>query len=648
MALHIKEWPTTLACVLHKAAWLCWLRRRIFLLPLLLCLGTSAGAASLIQERAWFEDDTGMLSWEQVKNETFTPFTGLLGKGFGTAPIWIRILVDPQSQEPAGDPQERLVLRIMPAHLDEIELFDPLGTSVSPRRTGDQFAWSDDEYPSRYFNFVILRGHEQRYVWLRLTSTRSRMIDVDVMSEEHIRRSDSKHELLSAAYFGALVLFVGWALNVYLNAPDKLLAFFVAKQISALFYAVFGLGYARVILDGWALPTTIDHLSNLMMLSYVFFGIVSQLKFAEALKPPAWTLRFFWGGILLFPVELILLALDRPMAAVALCASSVLYTAILGVVITLWARSSVFSMSGGNAEFPAKPLLVGAHVLILAAVITGVLPAVGWVVLPSVAIYLPMAHALIAGGFLMWILQVRSHRLLKRQAQTEAQLQSLQTTVSIERRYREEQQQLLAMLAHELKTPLLAIGMMMDRLRTAPDGTQRIKQALGEMNVIVNRCVQAGRMWDKPLVLHRTSCDALKLLKQIAGSHHSDVEIRCNGQPGLILDTDEQVLRMLLSNLMENACRYGDPAQGVDVSCETKVMGGRDGILFVFSNAEGPAGRPDPERVFSKYYRAPHARRQTGSGLGLYLVAGFAEQLGGSVRYVPDSTSIRFELWVPL
>jgi signal transduction histidine kinase len=61
----------------------------------------------------------------------------------------------------------------------------------------------------------------------------------------------------------------------------------------------------------------------------------------------------------------------------------------------------------------------------------------------------------------------------------------------------------------------------------------------------------------------------------------------------------------------------------------------------------GAAGLPDRQRLFSKYYRAPHAKRQAGTGLGLYLVRSLAHTLGGRIEYEPEGDSVRFVLSLP-
>ena len=65
-------------------------------------------------------------------------------------------------------------------------------------------------------------------------------------------------------------------------------------------------------------------------------------------------------------------------------------------------------------------------------------------------------------------------------------------------------------------------------------------------------------------------------------------------------------------------------------------------------NRVGEVGFPDSQRVFEKYYRAPHAHSRTGSGLGLYLVKQLVESLGGKVGYRALPDSVVFLLTLPV
>ena len=109
--------------------------------------------------------------------------------------------------------------------------------------------------------------------------------------------------------------------------------------------------------------------------------------------------------------------------------------------------------------------------------------------------------------------------------------------------------------------------------------------------------------------------------------------------------SDPQLLETVLRNLVDNAVKYSPPDTAVHLDLQAA---GGDGVQLTVRNTVGPAGKPDPAKVFTKYYRHAQARRWTGSGLGLYLVNGLVQTLGGRLRYVDEGLGIAFALWLPL
>ena len=89
---------------------------------------------------------------------------------------------------------------------------------------------------------------------------------------------------------------------------------------------------------------------------------------------------------------------------------------------------------------------------------------------------------------------------------------------------------------------------------------------------------------------------------------------------------ERQKLLSLLTNLVDNAVRYGPAGGRVDIALR------RDGAGAVFSVSDEGPGIPPAlrERVFESYYRVPGAGG-AGSGLGLAIAKEIAQAHGARI-----------------
>jgi signal transduction histidine kinase len=93
---------------------------------------------------------------------------------------------------------------------------------------------------------------------------------------------------------------------------------------------------------------------------------------------------------------------------------------------------------------------------------------------------------------------------------------------------------------------------------------------------------------------------------------------------------DEIFIDEVITNLLENAIRHAPPVAPIQVSAVAQT----DGTVRLRVEDGGP-GVPAAalEHIFDKFYRVPTTtdRAQRGSGLGLAVVRGFVEAMGGHV-----------------
>jgi two-component system sensor histidine kinase MprB len=136
----------------------------------------------------------------------------------------------------------------------------------------------------------------------------------------------------------------------------------------------------------------------------------------------------------------------------------------------------------------------------------------------------------------------------------------------------------------------------------------------------------------QPVHLDQVTEDALDRARRL----WPDVEFCAEVQPSVV-SGDPSLLGRAVSNLLENAAKYGDGGVSVEVS---------DGVVRVRDRGPGFAEQDLPH-VFDRFYRAAGARGMPGSGLGLAIVRQVAEAHGGHAvaENAPDGGAlVRLEL----
>jgi len=138
-----------------------------------------------------------------------------------------------------------------------------------------------------------------------------------------------------------------------------------------------------------------------------------------------------------------------------------------------------------------------------------------------------------------------------------------------------------------------------------------------------------------------------KLLSELRSDSLETDRLFITTEPLPELNTDPQLLRIILGNLIGNAIKYSPPESAIDICAEPSRHSGKPGVRVTVQNQPDTAGVPDPEQIFDKYYRSSGAHSKTGSGLGLYLVHSITELLGGQIGYDVVREKVRFTLWIP-
>ena len=216
-----------------------------------------------------------------------------------------------------------------------------------------------------------------------------------------------------------------------------------------------------------------------------------------------------------------------------------------------------------------------------------------------------------------------------------------------ERERREEQERFLAMLTHELKTPVGVARISLDAMKISGRNAERIERALGNINAIIERCRVTWELEHQKLQPKFEACDLVEIARQYADNCAQPNRVKVLESNLPVVTSDSLLLGIVMSNLLDNALKYSPADSDVTVTPRRRTEDGQGGVEVVVANLPAAAGLPDPEHAFEKYFRGRNAQGKSGSGLGLYLARGIIELLDGRLEYLPNSQRVEFSLWLP-
>lgn len=602
-------------------------------------------AQDLVVQRAWLEDTSEQMDWEAVQKAAMQPLEGVINRGFSSAPLWLRIRIDPARGSHLGAADETLVLRIRPAYLDRIEVFDSL-TGGQIGILGDRQHPSLESMQGLDFLLPIARGTEARYLWLKLSSSSTRQIYAEVLSLEELSRSQLRQSMLVSLYLGISLILLIWGWVAGRLQHEKVLSYFGLMQLGSVLFGLSSLGVLHLLWPHWLEADWLDAAGSGFVIFAVVTGIWFHLTFLRIFQPAPWAMSMLWALFVmaLFNLTLLILGNVRPALQnnVMLAAAASLVTFVASLSTNVWKLTQAEAAGLARPGF-SKFWLIGLYSVLLVLLLITTTTSLGWFKANDWAMYASQIQGMMTSLLLLMLLQYRAYALNQQRQQALLALESSRLQIQHEQAAREEQEKLLMMLAHEIKTPLATMHM---RLDPEGQGSAAIRAAMRDMNEVIERCTQAQRLGDGKLVVNLQDFDLVELVcNSVASAIHPE-RIKLNVLATLRVFADPQLMFICVNNLLENACKYAPSEAHIDLEC---ILLPKQGLARLrISNPPGKAGWPDADKLFEKYYRAPKAQRVSGTGLGLYLVRNLIHLQGGEVHYLPEEGQICFALDIPL
>lgn len=204
----------------------------------------------------------------------------------------------------------------------------------------------------------------------------------------------------------------------------------------------------------------------------------------------------------------------------------------------------------------------------------------------------------------------------------------------------------ISLASHQLRTPLSAIktyshmlidGFMGDITPDQRKALRTIVTASNRMNELISTLLNVSRIETGNLIvsakrinLNHLTDEVIKELALSADNKKITVTPKMPAVP-LIIKADNLIVKEILINLVSNAIKYTPAGGTVTVHLKKNI---HTVLVTVEDNGMG-IPKNAREQVFTKFYRAQNVVRQetTGTGLGLYMVKGLVETLGGKIWF---------------
>lgn len=255
----------------------------------------------------------------------------------------------------------------------------------------------------------------------------------------------------------------------------------------------------------------------------------------------------------------------------------------------------------------------------------------------------------LGGAALILLLLVYRHRS-QRQLDA-ANLALSEQRVASERLAREQQGRMIAMLSHEMKTPIAIIDGAAQSLNYLIDVArpevalrlQRVRQGVKRLENLCDCFLHKDQLDDASLKINRRNTDlgvlAQDLVAEIdwAGRVVVDVPV-----PVVVL-VDANLIRIAMQNLLVNALNYSSVEKPVTLSIRVDEQ-----AVNIWVKDEGGGIPPELRAdIFNCYVRGNHSTNIPGAGLGLYLVRKIVELHGGQVALADTCVGAEFNLTLP-
>jgi signal transduction histidine kinase len=209
--------------------------------------------------------------------------------------------------------------------------------------------------------------------------------------------------------------------------------------------------------------------------------------------------------------------------------------------------------------------------------------------------------------------------------------------------------QFITTVSHQFNTPLSVIGWSLDAL-TDPNATPEkihetadvIRKSQRDIASIVSDLVTLSeigfryqRSNTKPINIEKLTRTVLESFSEPIKLKQLTVTMSSSGDT--VAEVNEFMLRKAIENLVDNAIAYSNSGGRVAIS----IGGDEHELRFTISDEGIGIPRAEQSRIFQQFFRAKNAvaKKNVGTGLGLYITKNIVEGHGGSINFKSEENN---------
>ncbi|HEV7377649.1 MAG TPA: ATP-binding protein, partial [Pyrinomonadaceae bacterium] len=230
----------------------------------------------------------------------------------------------------------------------------------------------------------------------------------------------------------------------------------------------------------------------------------------------------------------------------------------------------------------------------------------------------------------------------------------------------EQQRRFMADASHELRTPVAIMrsetevalsqrersnGELRESLAIVKDETRRLTHIVEDLFTLARADAGQYKLTSKEFYLDELAAEVARSIRTLVAER--GLTLHLDATQEMPIRGDENLMRRLLLNLLDNAIKHTPEGGAVNISCK------REALSYVITVSDTGLGVPAEAQphIFDRFYRADSARSRgeddgagltSGAGLGLSIARWVAEAHGGTLELLHSSeTGSVFQLILP-